>query len=312
MDDIDQEEDLPLISIALCTYNGGKYLEMQLQSILSQTYPNLEVVIVDDRSTDETEDLILQYLKIDKRIKFFKNPNNIGFNKNFERAISLTTGEYIAISDQDDIWKKEKIEILYKNIGNNWVIFSNSELINEKEESLGKRLIEEVDLSKLSYRSFLYRNYVTGHNTFFHRAFLDYYLPIPEQGYYDWWMGFIAAYHRKLFFLDSVLTQHRVHSQSVVQQSILAHEDIQSARKLNYDVVSQHLSNFRKYKFLEKKDRLFLQEYEKAYSKSLDRFSFNLYWFYLWNFDEIHLERPNKSFLSKANFLRKISGPVNQ
>ena len=307
---VDQDKNLPLISIALCTYNGEKYLEKQLQSILSQTYPNLEVVVVDDGSADGTEEIILKYSKIDPRIKFFKNTKNLGFNKNFERAVMLSTGEYIAISDQDDIWKKDKISTLHSNIGDNWVIFSNSDLVNEKEELLGEQLVKQVDLNNLSHKSFLFINHVTGHTSLFSREFLTYYLPIPAQGYYDWWMGFIAAYHRKIIFLNKVLTLHRVHSESVVQQKILSNFDKSSREVLNFNIVKQQLNNFQNYRFLKERDKAFLQEYEKAYTKSWDRFSFRLYWFYLKNFDEIHLNRKNKSFLSKINFVRKISGPV--
>lgn len=312
MEALSQQERLPLISVAMCTYNGEDYLEKQLQSILNQTYSNLEVVIVDDQSADGTEAIVLDYLKKDARIKYYKNPVNLGFNKNFERAISLSTGTYVAISDQDDIWLKEKIEALFGAIKDNWVVFSNSELMNDKEEPLEKRLVEQVDLNKLSYRSFLFINQVTGHTSLFHRDFLRYYLPIPEQGYYDWWMGFVASYHGKLVFLDQVLTKHRVHTQSVVQQTIQAHFDKKARSKLNYQLVNQHLNNFKEYKFLEKKDRIFLLQYEAAYASSLNNFSFKLYWFYLKHFDEIHLNRRNKSFLSKINFIRKISGPVQQ
>ncbi len=308
----EQDKSLPLISIALCTYNGEKYLEKQLTSILSQTYSNLEVVVVDDGSTDGTEDLIVKYAATDDRIKFFKNDVNLGFNKNFERAISLTTGDFIAISDQDDVWAKEKIAALHENISDNWVIFSNSELVDEKGEALGGRLLEQVDLNNVSYKNFLYINQVTGHTSLFSRDFLDYYLPIPVKGYYDWWMGFVAAYHGKIVYLDEVLTMHRVHSQSVVQQKVLTNFDRKSREVLNYNIVKQQLDNFRNYKFLKERDKAFLQEYEKAYTKSWDKFSFRLYWLYLKNFDAIHLQRKNKSFLSKANFLRKISGPVNR
>lgn len=306
-----QENDLPLISIALCTYNGEKYLEKQLQSILSQTYTNLEVVIVDDGSMDGTEDIILKYSRADRRIRFYKNAVNLGFNKNFERAVVLSTGQYIAISDQDDIWKKDKIAALYANIGDNWVVFSNSDLINEKEELLGDQLVKQVDLDSLSYKSFLFINHVTGHTSLLDREFLTCYLPIPERGYYDWWMGFVAAYHGKIVFLNKVLTLHRVHAESVVQQKILSNFDKKSRELLNFNIVKEQLNNFRNYRFLEERDKAFLQEYEKAYTRSWDRFSFRLYWFYLKNFDEIHLNRKDKSFLSKMNFLRKISGPVH-
>jgi glycosyltransferase involved in cell wall biosynthesis len=102
----------PLVSVAMCTYNGEKFINLQLDSILAQTYHNLELVIVDDGSTDETFNIISDYAKKDGRIKCFKNEVNLGFNKNYERAIKLTTGEFIAISDQDDIWLPHKMMMM--------------------------------------------------------------------------------------------------------------------------------------------------------------------------------------------------------
>src|ERR1700754_726282 len=119
------DEEL-LVSIALCTYNGEKYISQQLDSILRQTHRNLEIIIVDDCSADNTFNIVKRYSILDSRIKCFRNEVNIGFNKNFEKAIKLATGDYIAISDQDDIWLPGKVELLLNNIGDNWLIFSNS------------------------------------------------------------------------------------------------------------------------------------------------------------------------------------------
>ena len=105
-----------MISIALTTYNGEKFLKEQLDSILNQTYSDYELVVCDDCSTDSTRQILKEYEKKDKRINVFLNNNNLGFKNNFEKAISLCTGEYIALSDQDDIWDEKKLEILLKKV----------------------------------------------------------------------------------------------------------------------------------------------------------------------------------------------------
>lgn len=301
----------PLISVALCTYNGEKYLQQQLESILSQTYKNLEVIVVDDKSVDKTEDIIYQYMKTDKRIKFYSNAHNLGFNKNFEKAISLSTGDYIAISDQDDLWELNKIEDLYKNIKNNWLIFSNSALIDSRGEPLGEFLMKQVDLKQMDFRNFLFSNYTTGHTSMIHRDFLKFYLPIPNEGFYDWWMGFIAAYHKKIIFYNEVLTKHRVHNDSVIQAKILSNSDMKSRHNLVFNVVKQQLNNFKNYPYLQLKDKIFLEEFENAYTNGSKGFSFKLFWLYLKHFNQIHPDRKNKSFLSKVNYLRKISRAKN-
>ena len=137
---------MPLVSIALCTFNGAKYLSEQVESILNQTYTNLEIIICDDCSSDDTPDIISKYLSKDRRIKMFVNTTNLGCNKNFEKAISLTSGEYIAISDQDDIWEPYKIEELVNNIGDNWLIFSNSSLIDTDGHELKGMLLADCKL----------------------------------------------------------------------------------------------------------------------------------------------------------------------
>src|ERR1700749_3753483 len=100
----------PLVSVVLCTYNGDKYLEAQLQSVLTQTYSSLEIIICDDGSTDSTQQLISSYALKDARIRYFFNEKNTGVNKNFEQGFLKAAGEFIAFADQDDIWKPEKIQ----------------------------------------------------------------------------------------------------------------------------------------------------------------------------------------------------------
>ncbi|WP_304343648.1 glycosyltransferase [Chryseobacterium koreense] len=100
-------------SIALCTYNGGKYLKEQLESILAQTVLPDEIVVCDDGSTDDTKNITEQYRQIYPLIfKVFNNEKNLGYAKNFEKAITLCTGDLIFLSDQDDVWKKNKIEVM--------------------------------------------------------------------------------------------------------------------------------------------------------------------------------------------------------
>ncbi|MDO9153719.1 MAG: glycosyltransferase [Paludibacter sp.] len=84
-----------MISVALCTYNGEKFIEEQLNSILNQTLPVEEIVICDDGSTDNTLNIINLFEQNNRNIKVFRNKNNLGTIKNFEKAISLTSGDII-------------------------------------------------------------------------------------------------------------------------------------------------------------------------------------------------------------------------
>src|ERR1700739_3468336 len=112
-----------LVSIALCTYNGEAYIKEQLDSLIDQTYPNCEIIIVDDCSKDGTVGVLKQYADKYPQIKLHINSENLGYTKNFEKAIRLCNGEYIALCDQDDTWDKNKISILIDQIGNNILIY---------------------------------------------------------------------------------------------------------------------------------------------------------------------------------------------
>jgi glycosyltransferase involved in cell wall biosynthesis len=255
----------PLVSIALCTYNGEKHLEKQLDSLLTQTYSNLEVVIVDDCSTDNTYSIASSYAEKDSRIKCFKNAANLGFNKNFERAISLTTGEYIAISDQDDIWLPHKIESLLSNIESKWLIFSNSSFINDDNETLEGKMLYGFNPTEHNYKCMLLANFVTGHTVLFKKDFINYFLPFPQNGFYDWWIGLIALYHEEIVFFDEILTKHRLHNHSVMQERLRSGgEELEEVR-----TIDQVISAFSEYKHLKNDDRLFVTSLRDAYKADL-------------------------------------------
>src|SRR5437868_2195931 len=105
-----------LVSVVMCTYNGSRFVAEQIESICSQTYKELQVIIVDDASSDNTYDIVTQWAAKDPRIQAYRNENNIGFNLNFNKACKLATGDFIAIADQDDIWELTKIEKLMSKI----------------------------------------------------------------------------------------------------------------------------------------------------------------------------------------------------
>jgi glycosyltransferase involved in cell wall biosynthesis len=287
----------PLISIALCTYNGERYLVEQMDSILAQTYSPIEIVIVDDGSSDRTIELIESYRTIHPNIRLFRNGNNLGYNKNFEKAISLCEGDFIAISDQDDIWFPHKIETLYNNIGNNWLIFSNSEFISQTGERSGKYLIEYLDFAD-DFRNVLFYNFITGHTSLLRKEIRDHILPVPEKGFYDWWIGFIALYHHKAFYLNEVLTCYRVHDDSVIRQ-------IQSDRKVSKKLDNQ-LRIFLGYKELKDEDRLFISGLDEKLQTGRGSVNHPLFGYFWKNYRLLFPKKRKKNIVSKYNFIRKF------
>ena len=124
----------------MCTYNGAQYLDEQLDSICTQTYPNIEIIVVDDCSTDDTFEILKNHQSQDPRIQVFQNSENIGFVQNFSKAISLSTGAYIALADQDDIWKPYKLERFANEIQNHLLIYSDAILMSPDGQLLDRQL----------------------------------------------------------------------------------------------------------------------------------------------------------------------------
>ena len=100
------------ISVAMATFNGEHYIREQIESILSQTLQPKEIVIVDDCSTDSTWEILMEYAEKSPILKAFRNEANMGAHQNFRKAFSLASCPYIAPSDQDDIWRNDKLEVM--------------------------------------------------------------------------------------------------------------------------------------------------------------------------------------------------------
>jgi len=201
----------PLISVVLCTYNGANYLATQLDSILRQTYKPIELVISDDASTDDTRQVLQRY-ETNPAISIFYNEKNIGLAKNFAFASGKTKGEFIAYSDQDDIWVENKIEHLYNSIGDKLLVYSDSELIDENGKGLGKELsgIRHMYTGEDS-RGYIFSSVVWGHGMLIKKDLLQVSQPFPANVHHDVWLAFKAITHGGIIYLDEVLTKYRQH-----------------------------------------------------------------------------------------------------
>ena len=212
----------PLVSVVLCTYNGCKFIDEQLQSILAQTYKNLEIVIVDDTSTDNTLEILNNFQLLDARIKIYKNTVNIGYNKNFQKAAMLANGEYIAIADQDDIWDITKIECLMQC----WkdpltlMVTCESALFSNGQKPNLKSIKNKKSFRGNNVKCFFLYNQVSGHNMLIHKRLLLLAMPFPDDIFYDWWLCFVACANGKIETTKKVLVYHRMHSDSATSKAL--------------------------------------------------------------------------------------------
>lgn len=129
----------PLVSIALATYNGERFLKEQLDSLLAQTYGSFEIVVTDDGSSDDTCNILQEYANRDSRIRWQHSKNERGFINNFTGALKLCKGQIIFLCDQDDVWYPEKIEKhveCYKDPSVEWA-YNEVRLVDEKGGSQG-------------------------------------------------------------------------------------------------------------------------------------------------------------------------------
>jgi glycosyltransferase involved in cell wall biosynthesis len=265
-----------LVSVVVCTYNGSLFIEEQLVSILNQTYTSLEVIIVDDASTDATYELLKPFTA-DKRVQLFRNDKNVGYNLNFSWACEKATGDYIAIADQDDIWELNKIETLVKAVEAEptTVLAHGVSARFEKKEKPHLRSLKFMHRYKGNdIRSFYLKNPISGHNILFRQELLKKALPFPEKVYYDWWLVANACAIGKITGVDKVLVWHRMHSTNATgaaKQRMPFFKQEQTI--LNALVKIKGLNNDHK-AFGEK----LLQYYKELQHKP---FSFSLFWFLL-------------------------------
>ena len=138
------------VSVALCTYNGEKFIEKQINSILNQSSPVDEIVVIDDCSQDSTYAILQSLASKYPQINLTKNVKNIGFIKNFEEAIKRCKGDYIFLSDQDDIWCREKVEVVVKHCEETgvWGVFTNAFLIDETDKIIGSSLFQALNMEE--------------------------------------------------------------------------------------------------------------------------------------------------------------------
>ncbi len=207
---------LPLISVAMACYNGEPFITEQLDSILKQTYPNIEIIITDDCSQDDTKKIIHEYQLIYSNIFLFENRTNLGVTKTFEHSLSYCSGEFIALSDQDDIWVPEKLMTLYQSIEKKQLAYGDSELIDDLGKPINKKL---SDLRKMysgnNTKGFAFNNIVLGHAMLLNAQILKEALPIPNNIPHDIWLAYKACAIGGIHYCNNVLTKYRQHNKSV-------------------------------------------------------------------------------------------------
>lgn len=208
----------PLISIALATYNGERYLEQLLDSLVGQDYPNFEIVVSDDGSSDRTLLLLQHYAGRDQRIRLLPSSGHLGFNRNFARCFAACRGELISPCDQDDSWYTSKTRRLAEAIGDALLVYCNSRAVDEQGYPLGWTIADKgLMVEGSDPRRLLFFNSIASHAMMFRRRLLMDAGDLSRTKYHDWWLSFVAANLGAIVYVDEILVDYRVHDASVMQ-----------------------------------------------------------------------------------------------
>ena len=221
----------PKIDILLATYNGEKYIEQQIESIIEQSYQNFKLIIRDDNSSDDTVKIIYKLQKkYSDKIQIYQSPNQRrGLIANFSELLSISNERYLMLSDQDDIWIPHKVEMLIHEI-----------LSVERENSISTPtlihtdlIVVDEDLKKISnsywrwaglnpnigsvFSRLLVQNVVTGCTTIFNRPLADLCYPISEKALmHDWWIALVVSAFGIIRFIPNKTVMYRQHRANVV------------------------------------------------------------------------------------------------
>lgn len=213
------------VSVAMCSYNGGPYLEEQLESIRAQTFQPCELVVNDDGSTDQTVEILKRFReRAPFPVRIEENPKNLGPTKNFERSMGRCTGDIIVISDCDDIFPPRKLELVRSALMANediGCVFGDAALIRSDGADMNLSLWESIGFADEDQRRFergdivdaLFRRTIAfGGVMGFRREVLDVALPIPLPWGHDNWTALIASALFGVALIREPLLYYRTHS----------------------------------------------------------------------------------------------------
>ncbi|WP_394775110.1 glycosyltransferase family 2 protein [Flavobacterium sp.] len=199
------------ISVCIATYNGGKFIKEQLDSILLQLNTSDEIIISDDGSSDNTLEILESYN--DSRIKIFRNSfRNIILN--FEFALKQAKGDYIFLSDQDDVWLPNKVKVFLYSLTSYDVVVSNCKVVNANLEIINESFFQ-LNNSKKGLLSNLIKNSYLGCCLAFKKEVLIKALPFPKTiPMHDIWLGFVSELFFKSKFIEEPLLLYRRHGKN--------------------------------------------------------------------------------------------------
>ena len=219
------------ISVALCTYNGAKYIQEQLDSLAAQTRLPDELVICDDASTDETLAIVRAFMQdAPFPVRVYPTEQNLGSTRNFDRAIAQCTGDWIALADQDDYWFPHKLAVFEQAITQHpdvGLIFSDAQIADNSLVPQDATMWQSLDLtpdiqqaiandSRATFTYLLKRNLVMGAASAFDSRYKDRIHPIAPTWVHDYWIATIISTDKPFLPIAEPLMYYRQHESNQI------------------------------------------------------------------------------------------------
>lgn len=266
------------VDILLATYNGEKYIKEQVESILNQTYENIQIIISDDCSTDNTRQVLKEY-ENNEKIKIFYQEKNLGYVKNFEFLLKQVKSNLYMLSDQDDVWKKEKVEKSVEKIESEKLdlVFGDLEVVDENLNTLYKsynrymHLIHKIKKYQKDYRLQYLYNCMTGCTIISRKNWIDKVLPFPTNSKYmihDYWLGLVIALNGKVGYIEEPYILYRQHGKNQVG-SKKASKTASKLEKVRNISINTRIGTFETYVMHEE---IFDEKLRKQNKKALEYF----------------------------------------
>ncbi len=212
-------------SVAMCTFNGARYIQEQLESILGQTTTPEELIVCDDGSKDDTLQIVEKFAqRAPFPVRIFQNEKNLGPAKNFESALGRCSGRVIFLSDQDDRWQPEKIQTILKHFAEHpdaLYAFSDANVISNDDNTAGRRLWDLVEFQHRGFQGasqikrLLKGNVITGAGMALRSSLLPLALPIPSGWMHDYWIGLLGSSISDGIPINEPLFSYRLHPNQV-------------------------------------------------------------------------------------------------
>lgn len=214
------------ISILISTFNGKKYIKEQLDSIFNQTYKNIEIIVRDDGSSDNTIEILKSY-----NIKTIDTKINLGAMGSFEEllkyALQNSNSDYFMFCDQDDVWDTKKVEKtlakmeeMEKEFGNiPLLVHTDLEVVDEKLNTINSSFMnfQKINPRISKFHNLLIQNTITGCTVMINRKLAQMCLPIPDGAImHDWWIGLIATQFGKIGYLNESTIKYRQHTSNTI------------------------------------------------------------------------------------------------